>query len=355
MMSPLVPKDADLRSYTWLKLDYSRLFASEFFAMANDAEFRAAFILWCKSMQQLPAGSLPNNDKALAGWCGKNVKQWAKIKDMALHGWQLADDGRLYHPVLAEVVNDILSKSDSKPNKSSSPELDEQLSQDDISAKRSAAANARWALKREQDAKNSANNASNDANNAKDKFASCKTDANDMQNANLHDAKVMQDDANEGGKGGDLDLDKKLDLDSKKTSEDKSSGSLPPTAKPDESSPDSQVPPDSFTTTARQTLWTVGVPLLTQYGSNVKTARSFLGQMVKIYGEDMVAESVISARTTKPMDATAYIGGFLKNKAKQNINQGTQARKQTSHVPDNNSTSWMTPELEAQLNAKFAA
>ena len=31
MISPLVPKNADLRSYTWLKLDYARLFASEFF------------------------------------------------------------------------------------------------------------------------------------------------------------------------------------------------------------------------------------------------------------------------------------------------------------------------------------
>lgn len=114
MNNPLTPTNADLRSYTWLKLDYARLFASEFFAMANDSEFRAAFILWCKSMQQLPAGSLPDNDLALAGWTGKSPKQWARIKKIALHGWVLASDGRLYHPVLAEVVNEILRKEDSK-------------------------------------------------------------------------------------------------------------------------------------------------------------------------------------------------------------------------------------------------
>lgn len=358
MISPLVPKDADLRSYTWLKLDYSRLFASEFFAMANDAEFRAAFILWCKSMQQLPAGSLPNNDKVLAGWTGKNKNQWAKIKEVALHGWQLADDGRLYHPVLAEVVNDILNKADGK---SKTSEHDEESKKGMTNAERQAAYRARVKAEEEASRNAQANNQVTDSNVTSNGQVTERnvtsnatvTVSNGANNDNVTDSNG--DFVTNEGVGGDLDLKQELNLESLKASEDKSSGSLPPTTKPDESSPDSQVPPDSFTTTARQTLWTVGIPLLTQYGSNDKAARSFLGQMVKIYGEDMVAESVISARTTKPMDATAYIGGFLKNKAKQNINQGTQARKQTSHVPDNNSTSWMTPELEAQLNAKFAA
>lgn len=212
MISPLVPKDADLRSYTWLKLDYSRLFSSEFFAMANDAEFRAAFILWCKSMQQLPAGSLPNNDKALAGWCGKNVKQWVKIKDMALHGWQLADDGRLYHPVLAEVVNDILNKTDSK---SKMPEHDEESKKGMTNAERQAAYRARVNSRNAQ-----VNDSVTDDNVTRNEEVTERngnsndsvTASNVTHNANVTDSNVTP--RNEmGGKGGDLDLDLKQDLD----------------------------------------------------------------------------------------------------------------------------------------------
>ncbi len=215
MISPLVPKNADLRSYTWLKLDYARLFASEFFAMANDAEFRAAFILWCKSMQQIPAGSLPNNDKALAGWCGKSLKQWAKIKDMALHGWQEADDGRLYHPVLAEVVNDILFKTDAKAT--SNDQDDKEPKKAMTNAERQAAHKARQKEKELALLAEKSNGTGNGASNEEVTLGNGNSNGvgNESNAAGNGQVTASNGDfvTSEGGKGGDLDLDLNKDLD----------------------------------------------------------------------------------------------------------------------------------------------
>lgn len=215
MISPLVPKDADLRSYTWIKLDYSRLFASEFFAMANDAEFRAAFILWCKSMQQLPAGSLPNNDKVLAGWCGKSLKQWAKIKDMALHGWQEADDGRLYHPVLAEVVNDILFKTDAKAT--SNDQDDKETKKPMTNAERQAAHKARQKEKELALLAEKSNGASNGTGNEEVTLGNGNSNGVGNESNATGNGQVTASNGNfvtsEGGKGGDLDLNLEKDLD----------------------------------------------------------------------------------------------------------------------------------------------
>src|SRR5690606_6486157 len=72
--------------------------------IASDAEWRAGLILWLKSYHQVPAASLPDDDVALARLAefGRDVRGWKKVRDVALRGWVLCDDGRLYHPVVAE-------------------------------------------------------------------------------------------------------------------------------------------------------------------------------------------------------------------------------------------------------------
>ena len=59
-----------------------------------------------QSWDQMPAGSLPDDDIELARLAdfGRDLKGWRKIKPMALHGWFQCDDGRLYHRVVAEGV-----------------------------------------------------------------------------------------------------------------------------------------------------------------------------------------------------------------------------------------------------------
>lgn len=104
MTAPLTPPDLDLRDFPYLPIDITRLFSSQFHAVASDAEWRAGMILWLKSYHQVPAASLPDDDVALARLAefGRDVRGWKKVRNVALRGWVSCDDGRLYHPVVAE-------------------------------------------------------------------------------------------------------------------------------------------------------------------------------------------------------------------------------------------------------------
>lgn len=98
---PLTPTDCDLRGLPFMQLDVSRLVDSDMFALSTGEEFKAAVALWCKSWLQIPASSLPNDDRVLAHLSGAGSR-WSRIKEMALRGWVLCSDGRLYHPTVAE-------------------------------------------------------------------------------------------------------------------------------------------------------------------------------------------------------------------------------------------------------------
>lgn len=103
---PLTPEDCDLRDFPFMLIDIGRLFGSEFHAECNDAEWRAGVTLWLKSFHQVPAGSLPDNDISLCRLAelGRDLKTWGQVKANALRGWKRANDGRLYHRVVAEKV-----------------------------------------------------------------------------------------------------------------------------------------------------------------------------------------------------------------------------------------------------------
>lgn len=101
---PPVPSACDLRDFPYLPLDVVRLRDSGLAASATGDEFRAAVLLWCASWHQVPAGSLPDDDRAiahLAGY-GRDARGWKKVQDGARRGWFKATDGRLYHLTVAE-------------------------------------------------------------------------------------------------------------------------------------------------------------------------------------------------------------------------------------------------------------
>ncbi len=98
---PLVPVEVDLRGLAFMPLDVVRLLDSDLFALTSGEEFKAALSLWCKAWLQVPAASLPNDDRVLAYLSGAGSR-WTRLKGMALRGWQLCSDDRLYHPVIAE-------------------------------------------------------------------------------------------------------------------------------------------------------------------------------------------------------------------------------------------------------------
>lgn len=104
---PLVDRHVDLRDYPYTPIFRTRLFASRFNNLASDAEWRAGVTLWLRSWDQVPAGSLPNDDRELAqlAGLGRDLRAWKKVRRWALYRWDLAEDGRLYHGTVAETVN----------------------------------------------------------------------------------------------------------------------------------------------------------------------------------------------------------------------------------------------------------
>ena len=117
MTAPLTPADCDLRDFAFMPLDATRLLDSDLFALSTGDEFKAALALWCKSWLQIPAASLPDDDRVLAHLSGAGAK-WRKVKEMALRGFVVCDDGRLYHPVVAEKANDAWAKKQSYRDRS---------------------------------------------------------------------------------------------------------------------------------------------------------------------------------------------------------------------------------------------
>lgn len=99
---PPVPPECDVRSMPSMMLDLTRLFNSELYLDSTGDQFKAAVTLWGKAFHQVPAGSLPNNERILAILSGAGHAKWRRVRDVALRGWTLCSDGRLYHPVVAE-------------------------------------------------------------------------------------------------------------------------------------------------------------------------------------------------------------------------------------------------------------
>lgn len=104
MTAPLLPSNIDLRDFAYMPLDVVRLRDSDFTALTSAEAFRSGLLLWCAAWHQVPAGSLPADDRVLSNLAGygRVVKEWLNIKDEALHGWVLCEDGRYYHPVICE-------------------------------------------------------------------------------------------------------------------------------------------------------------------------------------------------------------------------------------------------------------
>lgn len=105
---PLTPSDCDLRDFAFMPLDVVRLRDSDMAAIESGDVFRASVLLWCASWHQVPAASLPEDDRVLSNLSGygRVVKEWLKVKDEVLSGFVKCSDGRLYHPVVAEKANE---------------------------------------------------------------------------------------------------------------------------------------------------------------------------------------------------------------------------------------------------------
>lgn len=112
MSAPLTPADCDLRDFDFMTLDVRRLLKSEtWMEAADDPRLgHALMTLWAESWHQVPAASVPNSDRLLARLAMCTPDEWQRIRARALSGWVLCDDGRYYHPVVAEKAADAYER-----------------------------------------------------------------------------------------------------------------------------------------------------------------------------------------------------------------------------------------------------
>jgi hypothetical protein len=108
---PLTPPDCDLKDFAFMPLEVQRLRDSDLASDESPEACWAALLLWCTSWHQTPAGSIPDSDQWQAKHTGYQSRgridpQWAEVREGALRGWIKCSDGRLYHAVVAEKVNE---------------------------------------------------------------------------------------------------------------------------------------------------------------------------------------------------------------------------------------------------------
>jgi hypothetical protein len=117
--APMTPAGCNLQDFPHTPILRSRLFGSSFHARTTDSEWRAGVTLWLKAWEQVPAGSLPDDDIELCRLAelARDLKTWKKLKAGAMRGWVMCSDGRLYHQVVAEVVRNALDAKTAQRDK----------------------------------------------------------------------------------------------------------------------------------------------------------------------------------------------------------------------------------------------
>lgn len=111
---PLVPAEVDLRDFGFMPLDVLRLRDSDLAALASGDEFKAAVLLWCVAWHQVPAASLPKDDRLLARYVGVDAATWRRLKAEAMRGFVECSDGRLYHAIIGEKAREAWASKKSQ-------------------------------------------------------------------------------------------------------------------------------------------------------------------------------------------------------------------------------------------------
>lgn len=96
---PMTPPECDLRGMEFMPM-LLRVMNSTMFGISTGDEFKAAFALWMASWEEVPAASLPNDERMLAFL--SKAKNWKRVREVAMRGWVLCSDGRWYHRVMAD-------------------------------------------------------------------------------------------------------------------------------------------------------------------------------------------------------------------------------------------------------------
>jgi hypothetical protein len=98
--APPVPHECDCRGLDF-PLRIAALLNSDFVALSTGDEFKAALLIWAAAWEAVPAASLPDDERFLASKARLSLADFRASRDMIMHGFNRASDGRLYHEVIA--------------------------------------------------------------------------------------------------------------------------------------------------------------------------------------------------------------------------------------------------------------
>ena len=105
------PYPTDTRAKGWrFELDHERIAQSSTWALAGSEGRPWLLMLWMTAWQQVPCGSLPDDEEVIAALIGCSSKAWPKLRKALMRGWQQAEDGRLYHATITERVLDMVEQ-----------------------------------------------------------------------------------------------------------------------------------------------------------------------------------------------------------------------------------------------------
>lgn len=301
---PLSPSDCDLRDFPFLPLDIQRLFNSEFHALADDAAWRAGLTLWLKSFHQVPSGSIPDDDISLTRLAelGRDVKTWKKIRDMALRGWIKCNDGRLYHPVVAEKAAEAWKGKKNQRSRTSKARLQAMLTK----------------LAKASDAFDFSH-IENNINTLLDELllSLSQTEFNSIKMSvtdSVTEAKRKRKGKGEG----------KRDFNTVPNGTDGEPSN----------SPELPISQDAAKAMTKTELWASGKSLLQQAGMPAAQCGSFVGKLCKDYGDDIVIDAVRSTVVDRPADPASYLKSICQKAKGERPNRQTSLEQNNQAVAD---------------------
>lgn len=268
-----------------MPLDVARLRDSELASNEPPDACWAAVLLWAASWHQVPAASIPDDELWIAKQAGYQLrgkidKAWSKVRSGALRGWVKCSDGRLYHPVVAEKARDAWQ----------------------------AKQRQRWGTECARIKKHNDRHGTSIARPSFDDWVAqgC------PQGQPLFVPRDNQ--PTDEGQGGSVPRETHSkrqgegqgQRDSYSVPEGTDGGAAPPatSAPTDPAQPPKPKSPEEM---AKAELWRAAVSVLEQGGCPASQARTFMGKLVKDYGQDVVRDAVAAAVAAQPPDAREYL------------------------------------------------
>lgn len=107
-IAPLTPRDCNLSDFKFMPLEVQRLRKSRAWLICKRRPELAFYMLnlWTASWHEQPAGSLEDDDDVLADLAMCDPTKWSRLRNDVLRGWVKCSDGRLYNKTVCEKANE---------------------------------------------------------------------------------------------------------------------------------------------------------------------------------------------------------------------------------------------------------